>query len=116
MLSKCANPACSTPFRRLREGKLFVVETEGTATDQQAVTPMRRARLLRRVEHFWLCDECSAFITLTFDRERGMITVPLPETAMRHETTLRSLPSMGPSRSVPETVPAGAFFRQGRGA
>ena len=28
MLPKCANEACSTPFRRLREGKLFEVETE----------------------------------------------------------------------------------------
>ena len=28
MLYKCANEACSTPFRKLREGKLFQVETE----------------------------------------------------------------------------------------
>jgi hypothetical protein len=28
MLYKCANEACSAPFRRLREGKLFQVETE----------------------------------------------------------------------------------------
>jgi hypothetical protein len=28
MLYKCANEACNTPFRRLREGKLFQVETE----------------------------------------------------------------------------------------
>jgi hypothetical protein len=31
------------------------------------------------VEHFWLCDACSPFVTLTFDRERGVITVPLPD-------------------------------------
>ena len=28
MLYKCANESCNTPFRRLREGKLFQVETE----------------------------------------------------------------------------------------
>ena len=28
MLYKCANEGCNTPFRRLREGKLFQVETE----------------------------------------------------------------------------------------
>jgi hypothetical protein len=28
MLYKCANESCNTPFRRLREGKLFKVETE----------------------------------------------------------------------------------------
>ena len=80
MLSKCANPACSIPFRRLREGKLFVVETEYlAASDQHEGMSFRRAKALRRVEHYWLCEECSNLITLTFDRERGMITVPLPE-------------------------------------
>ncbi len=28
MLYKCANESCNAPFRRLREGKLFQVETE----------------------------------------------------------------------------------------
>jgi hypothetical protein len=31
MLSRCANSQCSKPFLRLREGKLFLVETEGLA-------------------------------------------------------------------------------------
>ena len=30
MVSKCANPACSTPFHYLREGKIFKVEVEVT--------------------------------------------------------------------------------------
>ena len=78
MLSKCANLACSTPFRRLREGKLFQVETE--YFDRiNLVQPLRKERPLRRVEHYWLCDACSPFVTLTFDRRRGVITVPLPD-------------------------------------
>ena len=31
MLHKCANPACPVPFRKLSQGKLFLVETEPLA-------------------------------------------------------------------------------------
>jgi hypothetical protein len=30
------------------------------------------------VEHYWLCDACSPYVTLTFEKERGIVTVPLP--------------------------------------
>ena len=43
------------------------------------VSPVnRRERLARRVERYWLCDCCSSLLTLTFERGRGMVTVPLP--------------------------------------
>jgi hypothetical protein len=89
MLSKCANLACSTPFRRLREGKLFQVETEYFDRNRSA-HPVRKERPFRRVEHYWLCDECSPFVTLTFDRTRGVITVPLPDGT--GEKTVKVLP------------------------
>jgi hypothetical protein len=79
MLYKCANEACSAPFRRLREGKLFQVETEYFAGHPSAPTSLRRSRSCRRVEHYWLCDACSPYVTLTFDQERGVVTVPLPD-------------------------------------
>jgi len=66
------------PFRRLREGKLFQVETEYSAGNCPAAEPLRKSRSSRRVEHYWLCDACSPFVTLTFDQQRGVITVPLP--------------------------------------
>ena len=74
MLSQCANPRCRKPFLRLREGKLFLVETERvTKPGESAVPPFVRARKLRRcVEHFWLCDSCSGQWTLVSDRERGV--------------------------------------------
>jgi len=56
MLYKCANEACSAPFRKLREGKLFQVETEYFAGQETGSIAVRRARTTRRVEHFWLCD------------------------------------------------------------
>ena len=57
MLSKCANPACYASFRRLSEGKLFVVE----------------ARQWGRVECFWLCDNCSLSLKLQFSSTRGVV-------------------------------------------
>jgi hypothetical protein len=73
MLHKCANPACTVPFRSLREGKLFLAETP--STDASAVFDGTR-RKLRRREHFWLCDACSSHYTLRFDPTLGMMTVP----------------------------------------
>jgi hypothetical protein len=47
------------------------------------------------VEHFWLCDACSPFVTLMFDRERGVITVPLPDGAGKKTVRLVSLDETG---------------------
>ena len=71
MLSKCANPACSTPFRYLRDGKVFEIDS----------THERNTRSARRVEFFWLCGECSLQLTVIDDHEKGVITVPLPQGA-----------------------------------
>lgn len=78
MLYKCANEACSTPFRKLREGKLFQVETEYFAGDGTSPIAVRRSRSGHKVEHFWLCDACSPYVTLTVDQKRGVVTMPLP--------------------------------------
>jgi hypothetical protein len=34
---------------------------------------------MRRIEHYWLCDECASFLSLAFDKCRGIITMPLPD-------------------------------------
>ena len=78
MLHKCANPACSNPFRRLSDGKLFQIEKPVPADSPRGG---RSSRLTRRVEHYWLCDDCSALLTLAFERGRGLITVPLQQVA-----------------------------------
>jgi hypothetical protein len=76
MLHKCANPACTAPFRSLREGKLFLAET--FPSDLETEFEGNRRKLHRR-EHFWLCDACSAHLTLRFDPRQGMLTVPFTE-------------------------------------
>ena|SRR5579863_4723921 len=72
MLHKCANPRCHNAFRNITLGRLFQVESERKAhtlqrTDQSLKKPPRT------VEHFWLCDECAASMTLTFDRTFGIV-------------------------------------------
>jgi hypothetical protein len=76
VLAKCANPSCSTPFRRLTEGKLFQVETQYPPSPERLP---RKNRLRHHIEHFWLCGECARLVTLAFHEDRGLITVPLAE-------------------------------------
>ena len=72
MLHKGANPACPSVFRSLSRGKLFLVDTEVSTAAANGT-----ARTARQVERYWLCDCCSPSWTLTYERERGMVTVPL---------------------------------------
>ena len=79
MLHKCANSSCPTPFRNLGVGKLFLLETDYSEGLTSMIAPRsRRECPVRRMERYWLCDGCAAVLTLTFERGRGMVTVPLP--------------------------------------
>ena len=90
MLQKCANNACSNPFRRLTDGKLFQVETEYYAPpEMQRTRSQKSVRPHHRIEHYWLCNECSSFLTIGFDKGQGMITIPLPGAAGKK--TVRAL-------------------------
>jgi len=75
MLSKCANPDCSTAFRYLRDGKLFEIDSK------QELEAGGLNKPIRRIEFFWLCGRCSAELTVVHDHEKGVITVPLPKEA-----------------------------------
>ena len=69
MMSKCANPQCSSVFRYLSEGKLFQVR----ATDAARLSARKSQA---RDEFFWLCNECSKELTIAFDPATGVRTVP----------------------------------------
>jgi hypothetical protein len=78
MLNKCSNPSCSSRFHSLRQGKLFRVETQ--QFDPTFVVDGERdfaACSPRRVEYFWLCEDCSPFLTLAYDAQAGLTTIPL---------------------------------------
>lgn len=71
MLSKCANPDCSTRLHYLRSGKVFKVEMAGPVL-------LDERKPSRRVEHFWLCGECAETHTLTYDDSAGIRVSPKP--------------------------------------
>lgn len=77
MLSHCANSQCSKPFLRLGQGRLFLVEAIAQLDMANSRSPYLR-HPPRRVERYWLCDRCAEVSTLVFDREKGIILVPLP--------------------------------------
>ena len=82
MLHKCANPACLSPFRKLSQGKLFLVETE----PREGLEGRRanwRGQCSHRIEYYWLCDQCAFALTLSYEKGRGVITVPRPEVAKK---------------------------------
>lgn len=71
MLSKCANPACTTVFQYLRDGRLFQMETgAGSSQRVDKKTP-------RRIEYFWLCNRCAAELTLRYEPGAGVVTIPI---------------------------------------
>ena len=79
MLNECADTAWPTAFRSLSHGKLFLPEIDHAERPVASSSlPGRKERLGRRVERYWLCDCCSSLFSLTFERGRGMVTVPLP--------------------------------------
>ena len=74
MLSKCANPFCSTPLIYLREGKIFVME-HGVPPQVRREGPV----LIKpgtHLEHFWLCGPCSMEMTIIYDQNHGIAVVP----------------------------------------
>ena len=77
MVSNCANPACATPLRYLRDGRLFQFEVKALrGSEDEGVQTKRRPA--RQVWHYWLCGRCSARVTLQFDGRQGLQVVPIP--------------------------------------
>jgi hypothetical protein len=78
MISKCANPDCATPFRYMRDGRLFRVDRDRSG--HLVPGPFLRAGngLPHHLEHFWLCGQCCQRMTLRLDPELGVVTAPLP--------------------------------------
>ena len=81
MIAKCANPACSAPFHYLREGKLFRMgfDPERSTPGPQLAGDPRPAR---KIEYFWLCESCSATLTLVM-KEGKVEAAPIEPDAIR---------------------------------
>jgi hypothetical protein len=65
MLDVCANPQCAKPLRYLREGRIFVFDASSAAPPD--------GKRAHRLEHYWLCGECSR--TLYLERTQQGVRV-----------------------------------------
>lgn len=64
MVNHCANPACHKPLHYLREGKVFLF-SKNKNSDPTGKSP-------QRLEHFWLCGNCSKVFTLVMDGNNAL--------------------------------------------
>lgn len=74
MVSKCANPKCSANFRFFHTGQLFRVEIPVGNQDAGKDNGMKKS--MRRLEFFWLCDNCSNKMTVAFEKGVGISVRP----------------------------------------
>jgi phage terminase large subunit GpA-like protein len=77
MVSKCANPECTTPFRYFQQGKLFRLETKLGPDRRRALGDEDSpTKSMHRLEFYWLCDRCAEKMTLVADKESGISVRP----------------------------------------
>jgi len=69
MLAKCANGSCSASFLHLADGRLFRLETDAPVWSSNA----------RETEYFWLCDHCSAGMTLRLTQDGTIVATGLAD-------------------------------------
>jgi len=84
MVNHCANPKCAKPLHYLREGRIFVFDVSTSEVD-------KNGKRSRRMEHYWLCGECSRTLAMeqsaegvrVVPRARGFVQeVPMVRSAM----------------------------------
>jgi len=73
VISRCANPTCSTRFRYFHEGQIFGFEVRSIPAAGVDVPGMNS--LSRRTEYFWLCDSCALTMTLVPEPDVGVALV-----------------------------------------
>jgi hypothetical protein len=76
MLSKCANPGCSASYRYFHNGQLFRIEIPAKQSSHSPDDENGMRKPLRRLEFFWLCDDCAPKWTLAFDQSAGISVRP----------------------------------------
>lgn len=70
MLNTCANPNCCEPFRYLRDGKLFRLQTDVKGSSSEISNP----------EYFWLCARCAKTLSLRLTEDGEVVVTHAPAT------------------------------------
>ena len=77
MVSKCANPNCAASFRYFHVGKLFRMETSSGLERRRSMGQDEvLSQPLRRIEFYWLCENCASKMTLVCDEHMGASVQP----------------------------------------
>jgi hypothetical protein len=77
MVSKCANPNCAASFRYFHIGKLFRMETSSGLERRRSMGQEEvLSQPLRRIEFYWLCENCASKMTLVWDENSGVSVRP----------------------------------------
>lgn len=76
MVSKCANPECTTPFRYFHEGRLFRLDIENGYEQRRELGDGIAKKPLRHLEFYWLCESCSKKMTLAIEKGEGVRVRP----------------------------------------
>ena len=71
MLSKCANPLCPNEFHYFGEGKVFEIPRDRLTSIASGHDKKRT-----RTEHYWLCSNCFATLTIAMDSAHNIIVIP----------------------------------------
>jgi len=79
MVSHCSNPKCAKPLHYLREGRIFVFDVAAGEAD-------RFGKRSRRMEHYWLCGECSK--TLAMEQSADGVRVVARVRSFVHEVPM----------------------------
>jgi len=80
MLSKCANPECSTPFLYMHGGRLFRWDHTSASKNTELAAPPDFKKRSNKVEFFWLCNDCASKMTLIYREGVGVSTEKLVRT------------------------------------
>ena len=83
MVNQCANPVCHKELHYLREGRVFLFSRRNSSFDNH--------KLPHRLEHFWLCGDCSKAFKLEMDDTNGMKLVETKHRRPRRSYTNASL-------------------------
>jgi hypothetical protein len=83
MLSKCANPSCSAPFRYLHEGRIFSM-----IAGPWRVHAVWDHALEHAVERYWLCDSCAQTMTVCRVNDHAVVRrlPPPPRLSLKPHT------------------------------
>jgi hypothetical protein len=79
MLSKCANPVCDTKFQYLHQGRVYVVRYRAFAQQKMLSSGLEFSEELDRVEHLWLCSDCSRSMKIEAHGTGEIRVVPATE-------------------------------------